>query len=320
MRMIVIISTITAFLFFCSENGTEPVDNEDPVNNPAEIDPPDIEMVVVSAGEFEMGDNFGEGDSNELPVHTVYLDSFYIGKYEITNNEFEKFIEDGGYTNSSYWGDGGFGDYGTEPGEWRVNEWQGGGLSGNGSIPVVGVCWYEAMAFCSWLSAKTGYIYRLPTEAEWEKTARGNASINAELGHQRRYPWGDEIDGSYTNYYQSGDTYENRGGNGGITPVGYFDGSINEGFQTSSGASPYGAYDMAGNIWELCLDWYGADYYSNSPQSNPAGPQTGTYRVMRGGSRHVPTSFVRSAFRENGTNPNTRSASMGFRIVREIIS
>ena len=179
------------------------------------------------------------------------------------------------------------------------------------------MCWYEAMAFCSWMSDKTGEIYRLPTEAEWEKASRGDMEKNSLLGHQRRYPWGDQIDGSYANFYQSGDTYENRGGNGGKTPVGYYDGSIQEGFQTNSNASPYGAFDMAGNVLELCLDWYGENYYSNSSENNPKGPDSGTRKVMRGGGRHSRISGLRSSYRENGTRPTTRSVTMGFRIVME---
>ncbi len=191
-------------------------------------------------------------------------------------------------------------------------------MSGNDDIPVTGVCWYEAMAYCSWLSECTSQTFRLPTEAEWEKAARGDASKNEVLGHQRRYPWGDEINDSIANYFQSGDTFENRGGNGGKTSVGYYNGSLQEGvFQTQDNSSPYGAYDMAGNVLELCLDWYGADYYSNSPANSPTGPESGTNRIFRGGGRHSAVSYLRSTFRESGTKPSTRSVTMGFRYVRE---
>lgn len=281
-----------------------------------EVEAPVVEMVEVPAGEFEMGDNFKEGDANELPIHIVYLDTYYIGKYEVTCAQFQKFMDDGGYTNEVYWGAGGFGDFGSEPEDWQSTEWQGGGLPGNENIPVAGVCWFEAMAFCSWMSAKTGDNYRLPTEAEWEKAARGDIEKNRVLGHQRRYPWGNEIDGSYANFFQSGDTYENRGGNGGKTPVGYYNGSIYGNFQAKNDASSYGAHDMAGNVWELCLDWYGENYYSNTPKNNPMGPDTGTNKVFRGGGRHSQSSGIRSAYRENGTRPTTRSVTMGFRMVK----
>lgn len=298
----------------CAVNNSEtPVNGEAPV-----VEVPEIELVEVPAGDFEMGDNFGEGNFNEIPVHTVYLDAYYIGKYEVTCWQFQRFMDDGGYANSAYWGAGGFGDFGTEPEFWMSSEWQGGGLSGNENIPVAGVCWYEAMAFCSWLSTKTGQSFRLPTEAEWEKAARGDAEKNETLEHQRRFPWGDSIDGSYANFFQSGDSYESRGGNGGKTPVGYYDGSIRETFQTSNGASPYGAHDMAGNVLELCLDWYGETYYSISPVNNPRGPDSGVNKVMRGGGRHSPASGVRSSFREDGTRPTTRSVTMGFRVVKVI--
>jgi formylglycine-generating enzyme required for sulfatase activity len=310
MKKIAIFTYAAILLLSYTCGGTEPdpeIIERDPV----------IDVVLVPAGEFEMGDNFGEGQSNELPVHTVYIDTFYIGKYEVTCAEYQKFMDEGGYTNSAYWSAGGYGNFGSEPEDWNSTEWQGGGLAGNENIPVAGVCWYEAMAYCSWLSAKTGQTYRLPTEAEWEKAARGDAAANSAIGHQRRYPWGDDITGSNTNYYHSGDTYENRGGNGGKTPVGYFDGSVREGYQTQDNSSPYGAYDMAGNVWELCLGWYGENYYANSPANNPAGPESGTNRVFRGGGRHSAVIYVRSAFRENGTLPTTRSVTMGFRYVRE---
>ncbi len=308
-----LILLIVPMLIFCGNDDTPVGPNGDGPEINMEIE---MEMVLIPAGEFEMGDNFGEGDPNELPVHTVYLDSFYIGKYEVTNAQYRVFMASGGYTNQSYWAAGGYSDFGTEPEEWRSAEWQGGGLQGNDNIPVVGVCWYEAMAFCAWFSEKTGLPYRLPTEAEWEKTARGDSAANSALGHQRKYPWGDSIQSNNTNYFQSGDTYETRGGNGGMTPVGYYDGSIRESYQTQNNSSPYGVYDMAGNVWELCLDWYGENYYANSPVNNPKGPESGTNKVMRGGSRHAGVSWIRSSFRENGTKPSTRSASMGFRLTR----
>ncbi len=318
MKKIALISVLSLSLLYGSCNGIEPDPIiEDPIGEEPIVEEPVIEVVEVPAGEFEMGDNFGEGDPNELPVHTVYLDTYYIGKYEVTVAEYKKFMSDGGYTNSTYWSAGGFGNYGTQPEDWMSGEWQGGGVTGNDEIPVAGVCWYEAMAYCSWLSAKTGQTFRLPTEAEWEKAARGDSSKNESLGHQRRYPWGDNIENTNTNYFISGDTYENRGGNGGKTPVGYYDGSMHGSFQTQDNSSPYGAYDMAGNVLELCLDWFGENYYSNSPVNNPKGPETGTRHIFRGGGRHSEVSGIRSSYRESGTKPTTRSVTMGFRYVRE---
>ncbi|MFC1731113.1 SUMF1/EgtB/PvdO family nonheme iron enzyme [candidate division KSB1 bacterium] len=259
---------------------------------------------LVPAGEFQMGDNFNEGEAHELPVHTVYLDSFYIGEYEITNYEYKRFMDDGGYTNSAYWTVGGFGSYGSEPSYWNNSTYRGGGIPGNENFPVVGVSWYESMAYCSWLSAKTGEKYRLPTEAEWEKAARGT--------DQRRYPWGNNIDGSYANYSNSGDSYDN-----GMTPVGYYDGSIHGSFSTNDNSSPYGAYDMAGNVYEWVSDWYSANYYADSPSNNPTGPASGSGRVIRGGSwNSLPWEGLRSTFRPAGHPPNNTFNYLGFRCVR----
>jgi len=242
------------------------------------------DYLFVPAGSFEMGDNFNEGRSDEKPVHTVNLDAYYIGKYEVTNGEYKKFIDDGGYTNSSYWTAGGFGTYGSQPYYWTNAEFRGGGMPGNENFPVVGINWYEACAYCSWLSAKTGKTYRLPTEAEWEKAARGT--------DQRRYPWGDDIDESYANFWYSGDPYDN-----GLTPAGYYDGSTHNGFKTRNNASPYGAYDMAGNVWEFCSDWKDWEYYASSPPSNPGGPSKGTHHVLRGGSWTDCAKYLRCANR-----------------------
>jgi len=269
------------------------------------------ELVLVPADTFKMGDNFNEGYANELPVHNVYLNSYYIGKYEVTNEEYKRFIDDEGYTNSSYWNNGGFGDYGSQPFYWNDAAYSGGGISGNEQFPVAGISWYEASAFCSWLSDGTGDTYRLPTEAEWEKAARGT--------DQRRYPWGgssanlqSDIDGSYTNYLNSGDSYDD-----GLTPAGFYNGTTHNGFSTNSNASYYGIFDMAGNIFEWCLDWYSSGYYSDSPVSNPSGPDTGFLKVVRGGSWDTGSEYLlRSAYR--GYNvPAGRYNNVGFRIVRE---
>ena len=141
----------------------------------------------VPAGAFKMGDNFGDGDPRERPVHMVELDAFYIAKYEMTNGEWRKFRDDPGYDDAKFW-----------PGGWvvpknQVPYWNdarnhGGGTPNSDEYPVLGVNWDSATAYCNWLSAKTGKKYRLPTEAEWEKAARGT--------DQRRYPWGNEIDRS----------------------------------------------------------------------------------------------------------------------------
>jgi len=265
------------------------------------------QIVLVPAGEFQMGDNFYEGGANERPVHTVYLSAYYIGKYEVTNGEYRRFISDGGYVKSEYWTAGGFQEVGDVPLYWNDLLYRGGGLSDNEEFPVVGVNRYEAMAYCNWLSETFGKTYRLPTEAEWEKAARGT--------DQRKYSWGNTIDGSNANYRESGDPYSE-----GLTPVGFFNGTIRNGFQTTKSPSPYGAFDMSGNVWEWCLDYYNETYYQECAIDgvvlNPTGPSSGSIRVVRGGSWIYGTDLQRSTFR-NSYNPLLRNANIGFRWVRE---
>ncbi|MFC1553850.1 formylglycine-generating enzyme family protein [candidate division KSB1 bacterium] len=275
------------------------------------------DYILIPAGEFRMGDNFEEGDTDELPVHTVYLDDYYIGKYEVTNGEYKKFMDDGGYSNREFWSAGGYGWFKDKPTMWIFDNFDGeavhgGRLPENENYPVVGLSWFEAMAYCSWLSLKTGNTFRLPTEAEWEKAARGSDEHNLndpEMGHQRRFPWGDEISSSYTNYL-----FDIHSENRGSKPVGYYDGSIRDSLQTFDNSSPYGVYDMSGNVWEWCYDKYGDTYYANSPLENPNGPVDGITRVVRGGGWKGGEFYVRSTYR-NSIDPYRNQQFVGFRCV-----
>jgi formylglycine-generating enzyme required for sulfatase activity len=258
------------------------------------------EMVLVPAGNFTMGST--TGNSNELPAHTVYLNAFYIDKYEVTNAQFKLFIDAGGYTNQTYWSAAGWST--RTSGGWTQPYWWSSGSYHSGpawpNFPVVAVSWYEAEAYANFAEK------RLPTEAEWEKAARGT--------DQRTYPWGNSIDGSRANYWASGDPYDNSS-----TPVGFYDGRLHPSplFQTTNSPSPYGAYDMAGNVWEWVADWYGA--YSANPASNPTGPLTGSYRVLRGGAWGFVTGSLRSAYRINDHGiPDYRSSYIGFRCARTL--
>jgi formylglycine-generating enzyme required for sulfatase activity len=263
------------------------------------------EYVLVPEGEFRMGDNFEEGDADEVPVHTVFLDAYYIGRYKVTNLEYQRFLKDGGYEKREYWGAGGFNEYGKEPRFWKDPRFKGGGLPGNEGFPVVGINWFEAAAYCRWLSAKTGESYRLPTEAEWEKAARGT--------DQRRFAWGEKIDGRYANYEFSGDPYEP-----GLTPVDFYDGMTKEGFLTKENVSPYGAVEMIGNVWEWCFDWYGGSaYYSASLKENPRGPEAGSSRILRAGG-WVDSAYYHRAANRNSSFPENRNPIQGFRCVREL--
>ena len=225
------------------------------------------EMVFVPGGAFYMGST--SGPSDEQPQHAVYVDPFYIDKYEVTNAELQAFIDAGGYTTQAFWSADGWAwrvsNTVTEPLYWGDESYHSG--PGYPGFPVIGVSWFEAEAYANFVGK------RLPTEAEWEKAARAPDT--------RTYPWGDQpLSPDRANYDNSGDPF------GRSTPVGFYNGQLfpNPPFQTTDSPGPLGTYDQAGNVWELVRDWYDGNYYSTSPTNNPTGPQNGTYKVVRGGS------------------------------------
>jgi formylglycine-generating enzyme required for sulfatase activity len=189
-------------------------------------------MVLIPAGEFDMGCN--EGLEDEKPVHKVSLKPFYIDIYEVTNAQYQKFVDETGYK---------------KPAHWTNN------TLNAPNQPVVSVTWYDAVEYCKWAGK------RLPTEAEWEKAARGGL-----IG--KFYPWGDKITRDDANYYgvDGKDFWEFTAVVGSTTPNGY------------------GLYEVAGNPQEWCADFYDANYYSVSPAENPKGPKSGKTYVIRGGA------------------------------------
>ena len=241
-----------------------------------------IVMVYVPPGEFMMGQTaeekkwliaqIGEKDYNsyyvrETPLHKVYLDGYWIGKYQVTFDQYDRYCNETKIK---------------EPGD---SSW------GRENRPVIHVSWTEAVAYCEWLSQKVGFHFNLPTEAQWEKAARGN--------DQRKYPWGSrEPDGNLANFGLN---------NSKTTPVGSY----------PAGASPYGLLDMAGNVWEWCHDWYEAGYYKNSPHKDPVGPNSGSYRVFRGGSWYFYARDLRCADR-GYDGPSYRGFNLGFRLRQDI--
>jgi len=259
------------------------------------------DLVFVPAGSFKMGDNFGDGESRERPVHTVDVDAFYIGKFEVTNGDWKKFRDDPGYDDPKFWPRG-YVVPKTQVPYWTQANNHGGGTPDSDNYPVIGVNWDSAAAYCNWISAKTGKKYRLPTEAEWEKAARGN--------DQRRFPWGNNIDRGYANYVgaQQFDT---------VRIVGFYDGSKRGDLQTHSNASPYGAFDMAGNVMEWCSDWYSRGYYASSPKKNPQGPPNGAYKVLRGGTFFIDAFDLRSYARSAAWPSFQAHRMIGFRVARE---
>ena len=230
-------------------------------------------MVLIPAGEFKMGDAFNEGDRDERPVHTVYLDAFYIDIYEVTNAQYKKFMDATGYKAPYYWNDQNY----KAP-----------------NNPVVSVSWNDAKAYTDWAGK------RLPTEAEWEKAARGTDG--------RKFPW--------SNQNFAGDLVNFADRN---LDLSWADPKINDGYRFSApvgsypkGASPYGVWDMAGNVWEWVADWYDETYYRNALVENPQGPQSGQYHVHRSNSWARTQAGVRAADRKS--NPPDRAVDdLGFR-------
>jgi formylglycine-generating enzyme required for sulfatase activity/serine/threonine protein kinase len=256
------------------------------------------EMVFVPAGEFVMGSE--ELGDDERPVHQVYLDEFWIDRYEVTNERFARFVDATGYrteaeTRGRGWLWKGSESEEVEGADWRHPRGPGSSIEGKQDHPVTLVSWNDADAYCRWAKK------RLPSEAQWEKAARGPAGpspLPSPAPHGRRYPWGDEFDSARANTKESG--------RGDTTPVGSF---------SPQGDSPYGASDLAGNVWEWVADWYGSDYYSQSPLptvANPTGPATGTYKILRGGSWLFDAVYANTAFRYN-IKPDYTYDFAGFR-------
>jgi len=245
-------------------------------------------LVYVPAVPFLMGsteDNQQVYD-NERPQHEVNLDDFYIGRYPVTNAQYARFIEDRGYEDGFYWMKEGW-DWRVEKGVtqplyWENPKWN------QPNHPVVGVSWYESQAYCRWLGCGGELEFRLPTEAEWEKAARGTGG--------REWPWGNDFDSQKAN--------ANGGRLGGTTPVGQY---------SPAGDSPYGAADMAGNVWEWCQDWFAEDDYQHSLLENPPGSAGGHCRAARGGSWGSGQGGARCACRGRD-GPVGRGSDVGFRV------
>ncbi|RKU06134.1 hypothetical protein C6503_26295 [Candidatus Poribacteria bacterium] len=247
-------------------------------------------MVLIPEGEFQMGSNGGDADNDEQPVHVVHLDAFYIDANEVTNGEFKDFV----LANPAWqkeqidekFHDGNY-----------LQDWNGNNFPlGEREHPVRYVSWYAAMAYAVWVDK------RLPTEAEWEKAARGGLE-------KKQYPWGNGINFNRANYGKKlGET----------TPVGEYP------------ANDYGVHDIAGNVWEWCLDRYEADFYANSPRRNPAAGANNVeeivddfenivdFRVIRGGGWNSNPEWLRASNR-HGTSPAYAGiGALGFRCAKSV--
>jgi formylglycine-generating enzyme len=220
------------------------------------------DMISVSGGTFQMGSNVYD---DEKPIHPVTINSYSIGKYEVTFEEYDAFCA------------------ATKRTKAKDEGW------GRGKRPVINVSWDDATAYCKWLKDQTGESYRLPTEAEWEYAARGGNKSN-----------GNKYSGSNT-----------------LNDVAWNTTNSSSKTHTVGGLKPneLGIYDMSGNVWEWCSDWYDKDYYKNSPSQNPKGPSSTGSRVLRGGSWLSDVNYCRVAGRDDD-EPANRFNAYGFRVVR----
>lgn len=297
-----------------------------------------MKLALIPAGEFLMGSHESLDDieakfpgheyksklerkildEDEWPQHRVRITRpFRLGVYEVTVGQIRQFIQATGHKTEAETdgadgrGKGGWGisDDGKFEGRKPEYNWQHTGYELTDDHPVVNVTWNDAVRFCEWLSQKEGKKYRLPTEAEWEYACRA--------GTKTRYSSGDDPESlsrianvadassvaagrkQFSDYHK----FALRGNDGHFTPakVGSF------------APNAFGLYDMHGNVWEWCADYYDASYYANSPVDNPTGPETGRLRVRRGGAFHTFPIFARASFR-NWNSPQTRYLNLGFRV------
>jgi len=251
------------------------------------------QVARIPSGEFTMGSEDGEED--ERPAHRVYLDEFCIGVYPVTNDQYAAFIRDTNHRLPAVRQlprivapdqERVFRELAT-PYVWRA----GAPPRDRGQHPVTLVTMDDAVAYCTWLARQTGQPVRIPTEAEWERAARGG-------NDGTRYPWGDEIDPTRANYLSDPDQKQLRG----TVPVGSFS------------ANSYNVFDAIGNVWEWVSDWYQPDIYTDRLRHNPTGGDEGTLRVVRGGAWVVHDSYqLRSSYRHK-VPPDSYAYSIGFRI------
>jgi formylglycine-generating enzyme len=236
-----------------------------------------------------------DAGADERPVHRVHVDEFFIGRSPVTSEEYARFVRATGHVVpsigelpliASEGRDHMFREL-AEPYVWRDSD----PPQGHGNHPVVLVRLYDALDYCAWLAESSGRPIRLPTEAEWEKAARGGAQGT-------KYPWGEVCDPSQCHYLIDAADKNRRG----TCPTGTYP------------PNGYGLFDMIGNVWEWVSDWYSADYYGVDASDNPRGPQSGTLRILRGGSWvSDDVDMLRCAYRHK-VPPDTYAYSVGFRV------
>jgi formylglycine-generating enzyme required for sulfatase activity len=264
----------------------------------------DLSMIYIPRGSFSMGVPWESGGAqDESPPHEVELDAYWIAKNETTFWQYDRFCQDTGSGLPT--------DFG----------------KGRKKRPVIGISYQNALDYCQWLTLKTGVRFRLPTEAEWEKAARG--------GDQRKYPWGNSdpngslsnfADSNFLKYYQQANPPANETDRQQILQ--WISETSDDGYTFTApvgsypqGASPFGAMDMAGNVWEWVSDWYDGNYFQISPRQNPQGSFSGTFRVVRGGSWDCNPWMLRSTSRSGAPPiPDKGSETIGFRTAASPLS
>jgi sulfatase modifying factor 1 len=236
-------------------------------------------LVRIPAGSFLMGCDTGQ--DNEKPVHRVWVEEFLLTTHQVTNADYGRFLGDTASPPPPppFWSDPAF---------------------NHPEQPVVGVSWYESIRYCEWLSASTGEKFRLPTEAEWERAARGG-NDDANAGAGALYQWGDAPPQSLPGYADRCAGHWQTG----PEPVGRAE------------SNAYGLYNMCDNVHEWCSDWYAPDYYAVSPERNPRGPETGERRASRGGSWRHQVKISRCAARSS-IPPEFKYADYGFRVACDV--
>jgi formylglycine-generating enzyme required for sulfatase activity len=254
------------------------------------------ELALIPAGDFVMGSD--DADEDERPAHRVHLDDFQIGVHPVTNAEYARFVRETGHRVPAIYelplvvSAGGRDRERTFRSVGQAYIWSQMDPPKNRlDHPVTLVRWDDAVAYCAWLSASSGRAFRLPTEAEWEKAARGGVE-------GKRYPWGDRLDRNMANFLTDPSLKAIQG-------------------TTACRTYPpnsYGLFDTIGNVWEWVQDWYDQDYYRTSPPRNPLGPAQGQLRVIRGGSWLVADMRMLSCSHRHKVPPDTYSYGIGFRV------
>ena len=226
-------------------------------------------LVRIPEGWFFMGSDAGQ--DCERPVHRIWTDAFLLSATQVTNCEYERFLQATASVQPLFWKDPNF---------------------NHPEQPVAGVSWYEATRYCDWLSAQTGRHYRLPSEAEWERAARGGVE-------HKKFPWGDDPPQSLPDYATRWQT--------GPEPVARF------------APNAFGLYNIGDNVHEWCSDWYDPNYYAVSPDRNPHGPETGQRKASRGGSWRHQIKVARCSARSS-IPPEFQYADYGFRVACDLLT